>query len=81
MVADSIPEVSKRLIYAATRQNMYRPMILELRKHLRKRNIIESDWGVLKHTYFFGISSGKMYERSFPVLRMLKILLINQIIK
>ena len=43
---------SGRFIYAATRQNMNRLMTGEQWEHLRKRNIIESDWGVLKQNYF-----------------------------
>lgn len=41
-----------RFIYAATRQNMNRLMTCEQWEHLRNRNIIESDWGVLKQNYF-----------------------------
>ena len=44
---------SGRFIYAATRQNMRRLMTGEQWEYLRKRNIIESDWGVLKQNYFF----------------------------
>ena len=43
---------SGRFIYAATRQNMNRLMTGEQWEHLRKRNIIESDWGVLKQNPF-----------------------------
>ncbi len=43
---------SDRFIYAATRQNMNRLMTGEQWEYLRKRNIIESDWGVLKQNYF-----------------------------
>ena len=43
---------SGRFIYAATRQNMNRLMSGEQWEYLRKRNIIESDWGVLKQNYF-----------------------------
>ena len=43
---------SGRFIYAATRQNMRRIMTGEQWEYLRKRNIIESDWGVLKQNYF-----------------------------
>ena len=43
---------SGRFIYAATRQNMRRLMTGEQWEYLRKRNIIESDWGVLKQNYF-----------------------------
>ena len=43
---------SGRCIYAATRQNMNRLMSGEQWEYLRKRNIIESDWGVLKQNYF-----------------------------
>ena len=43
---------SSRFIYAATHQNMNRLMTGEQWEHLRKRNIIESDWGVLKQNYF-----------------------------
>lgn len=43
---------SGRFICAATRQNMNRLISDEQWNHLRKRNIIESDWGVLKQNYF-----------------------------
>ena len=43
---------SGRFIYAATGRNMRRLMTGEQWEYLRKRNIIESDWGVLKQNYF-----------------------------
>lgn len=43
---------SGRFICAATRQNMNRIISVEQFRHLRKRNIIESDWGVLKQNFF-----------------------------
>ena len=44
--------MSGRFIYVATRQNMNRFMTCEQWEHLRKRNIIKSDWDVLKQNYF-----------------------------
>ena len=62
---------SGRFIYAATRQNMNRLMTGEQWEYLRKRNIIESDWGVLKQNSFFRIPSGKIHGRAFSSLCLL----------
>lgn len=43
---------SGRFIYSATRKNMNRLMSFDEWNTLRKRNIIESDWGTLKQNFF-----------------------------
>lgn len=43
---------SGRFIHAATRRNMGRLMTARQWERLRKRNVIESVWGVLKQNYF-----------------------------
>ena len=43
---------SGRFIYAAARRNMNRIMTGKQWEHLRKRNMIESDWGAIKQNYF-----------------------------
>lgn len=43
---------SGRFIYASTRKNMNRLMSTEEWNILRKRNIIESDWGAMKQNFF-----------------------------
>ena len=56
---------SGRFIYAATRQNMNRLMSFEQWEHLRKRNIIESDWGVLKQNYFLEYHQARCMDGLF----------------
>lgn len=56
---------SGRFIYAATRRNMSRLMTLEQWEHLRKRNIIESDWGVLKQNYFLEYHQARCLDGLF----------------
>lgn len=56
---------SGRFIYAATRQNMNRLMPCEQWEHLRKRNIIESDWGVLKQNYFLEYQQARCMDGLF----------------
>lgn len=56
---------SGRFIYAATRKNMSRLMTQEQWKHLRKRNIIESDWGVLKQNYFLEYHQARCMDGLF----------------
>lgn len=46
------PAESGRLICASTRKNMRRLVSLEQWSILKKRNIIESDWGAMKQNYF-----------------------------
>lgn len=41
-----------RFIHAASRKNMKKLMSVDQWTHLRRRNIIESNWGVLKQNYF-----------------------------
>lgn len=43
---------SGRYIYAATRKNMKRLISAEEWSHFRKRNIIETNWGVMKQNFF-----------------------------
>ena len=52
-------------IYAATRQNMNRLMTCEQWEHLRNRNIIESDWGVLKQNYFLEYHQARCMDGLF----------------
>lgn len=54
-----------RFIYAATRQNMNRLMTCEQWEHLRNRNIIESDWGVLKQNYFLEYHQARCMDGLF----------------
>lgn len=56
---------SGRFIYAANRQNMNRLMTCEQWEHLRKRNIIESDWGVLKQNYFLEYQQARCMDGLF----------------
>ena len=56
---------SGRFIYAATRQNMNRLMPCDQWEHLRKRNIIESDWGVLKQNYFLEYQQARCLDGLF----------------
>ena len=56
---------SGRFIYAATRQNMNRLMSHEQWEHLRKRNIIESDWGVLKQNFFLEYHQARSMDGLF----------------
>lgn len=56
---------SGRFIYAATRQNMNRLMSLEQWELLRKRNIIESDWSVLKQNYFLEYHQARCMDGLF----------------
>ena len=55
-----------RFIYAATRQNMNRLMTCEQWEHLRNRNIIESDRGVLKQNYFLEYHQARCMDGLFP---------------
>lgn len=59
---------SGRFIYAATRQNMNRLMTCVQWEHLRKRNIIKSDWGVLKQNYFLEYHQARCMEWTFSSL-------------
>lgn len=56
---------SGRFICAATRKNMDRLMTCEQWEHLRKRNIIESDWGVLKQNYFLEYHQARCMDGLF----------------
>ncbi len=56
---------SGRFICAATRQNMNRLISDEQWSHLRKRNIIESDWGVLKQNYFLEYHQARSIDGIF----------------
>ena len=56
---------SGRFIYAATRKNMSRLMTCEQWEHLRKRNIIESDWGVIKQNYFLEYHQARCMDGLF----------------
>ena len=59
---------SGRFIYAATRQNMNRLMTGEQWEHLRKCNIIESDWGVLKQNYFLEYHQARSMVGLFVIM-------------
>ena len=59
---------SGRFIYATTRQNMNRLMTGEQWEYLRKRNIIESDWGVLKQNYFLEYHQGDPWWGFFVIM-------------
>lgn len=56
---------SGRFICAAARKNMDRLMTCEQREHLRKRNIIESGWGVLKQNYFLEYHQARCMDGLF----------------
>lgn len=56
---------SGRFIHAAPRKNMNRLMTVEQWEHLRKRNIIESDWGVLKQNYFLEYHQARCMDSLF----------------
>lgn len=56
---------SGRFICAATRRNMNRIISDEQWCHLRKRNIIESDWGVLKQNYFLEYHQARSMDGIF----------------
>lgn len=56
---------SGRFIFAATRRNMKRLMTCQQWKHLRKRNIIESDWGVLKQNFFLEYHQARCMDGLF----------------
>lgn len=56
---------SGRFIHAIPRKNMNRLMTVEQWEHLRKRNIIESDWGVLKQNYFLEYHQARCMDGLF----------------
>ncbi len=53
------------IICAATRKNMKRLMSLKQRDILRRRNVIESGWGVLKQNFFIGYHQSRSLRGLF----------------
>lgn len=56
---------SGRFIHAAARRNMGRLMTPRQWERLRKRNIIESDWGALKQNYFLEYHQARSMDGLF----------------